>query len=239
VNARAKPDAAPDVLIALIGAPYAVEGLIPEYLGIPTNLETSIVDAHLAVAPGGSGCFVRVTLPPATPAGEYEAALITRDRRLPAILDVLDAPHLLAMPSQLRLSVETREVLTQLTLVNDGNVSVEIGRAYGLGLFEQHGLERVIGTGLRASKSPGSDRLTRILDEAADAHGGLVRIAVRNGAGTLKPGDQRTLRLQFRFGDQLSPGRTYTGTIALANLHYPVAVTVGGKRVKQKVGVPA
>jgi hypothetical protein len=111
-----------------------------------------------------------------------------------------------------------------LTLVNSGNVAVEIRGAYAFGLFDVAGPERAIGR-LVAEPKEGQRRIDAFADAIADEHGGLVRVKVEAGEGTIEPGAATELTIAIHVPDRLRPGHTYWGTWPLHNLKYYVRIT--------------
>jgi hypothetical protein len=166
---------------------------------------------------------VRLTLPRHTPPGAYEGIVDTAEGERPVRIEVEPEIELDIVPGQLLLTGAPGErVSTELTLSNLGNVTVEIRRAYQLGLYAIGGLERAI---RRAFAEPGEAQgANRVFDHMADEHGGLVRIEVGEGAGDLEPGMVRDLSVTFRIPDGIDPDRIYAGTWALYDLRYYVQV---------------
>jgi hypothetical protein len=166
---------------------------------------------------------VRLRLPRHTPPGAYEGVVDTAEGERPVRIEVEPEIELDIVPGQLLLTGAPGErVSTELTLSNLGNVTVEIRRAYQLGLYAIGGLERAI---RRAFAEPGEAQgANRVFDHMADEHGGLVRIEIGEGAGDLEPGMVRDLSVTFRLPDGLDPARTYAGTWALYDLRYYVQV---------------
>jgi hypothetical protein len=166
---------------------------------------------------------VRLTLPRHTPPGAYEGIVDTAEGERPVRIEVEPEIELDIVPGQLLLTGAPGErVGTELTLSNLGNVTVEIRRAYQLGLYAIGGLERAI---RRAFAEPGEAQgANRVFDHMADEHGGLVRIEIGEGAGELEPGMVRDLSVTFRIPDGIDPARIYAGTWALYDLRYYVQV---------------
>ena len=75
-----------------------------------------------------------------------------------------------------------------LTLVNAGNVDFGLARAHAFNLLQLDAVEDAIHAVLRQEPPAGERRLDRFGDELAARHGGLVRVAIREGAGTIPPG---------------------------------------------------
>jgi hypothetical protein len=221
------------------GTPRRAEGLAPLTheqartatlsldLKLPPALKQTAPVTLQTVPVGSSATRLRLSLPESTPPGTYAGTLQVDSERYPIVVEVKPHPYLVISPRQLVLEVAPgAEAIVDLMLVNTGNVVCQITKAHLFGLFDVQGVERAIGMALGTSSEKGQGRLTSLMDEAADNHGGLVRVAVREGAGPIEPGALRNLRATLRFSDHLKPGRTYWGTWPLLNLKYYVRVSV-------------
>ncbi|HVL97824.1 MAG TPA: hypothetical protein VM324_00835 [Egibacteraceae bacterium] len=211
------------------GLPDAVEAFVPLALGEASfALEVDLPDPEavaVLLAPSGPGTLVRLTLPTTTPAGMYEGTLTAGEERYPAVVEVEPNRAVELYPAQLRLRVAPGGRATErLTLVNEGNVAVEVPRADAVGLFPVDGADRAIGGALRDDKAKGSARLDRLMDGLAGEHGGLLRIGVDQGAGPVEPGGVAEIALTLSASDRLQPGRTYTAIWHLAGWTYAITV---------------
>jgi hypothetical protein len=221
------------------GSPRVVEGLVPFAPG-PAVTATLSLDLKRARAArpatplaleatpiGSSAMRLQFSLPESTPPGTYDGSVQIGGDSYPITVEVEPRPYLVISPRQLVLQVAPgAEASVDLTLINTGNVACEINKVHAFGLFDVRGVDRSIGAALSDPNEKGQGRLGRFMDEAADSHGGLVRVSVKAGAGSLEPDELRTVRATLRFSDYLKPDRTYWGTWPLLNLKYYVRVTV-------------
>jgi hypothetical protein len=185
----------------------------------PVTLQTEPISA--------SAARLRFSLPESTPPGTYEGTVQISGEYYPILVEVEPHPYLVISPRQLLLRVASgAEATADLVLINSGNVPCEITKAHAFGIFDIDGAERAIGAALGSSTEKGQGRLNRLLDEAADNHGGLVRVNVREGVGSIAPGELRNLRATLRFSDRLKAGHTYWGTWPLLNLRYYVQIYI-------------
>jgi len=176
----------------------------------------------LAAVVGDAG-VVRIRLPGTTPPGRHETEVNVGDKTYPAVLEVDENLDLDIIPDLLRLSGAAGDVIIrELTILNKGNVPVEVPRAAGFGLFEQDGLERAIGEAFK--EKTGEGILGAIAEGTREAHGGLVRMHIDEGAGTLAPGESRDVRVAFHLPDGIRSTRVYTGTWKLYDINYYVEV---------------
>jgi len=218
------------------GSPIAIEALVPtaphdkgrRILGVDLEIELGEKKPPIELhpIPGGTvATRLRLVLPNSTPPGTYKGTLRLSDSQYPILAEVGAYPHLLLSPS--RLSFEAAagsEAETELTLVNEGNVTCDVGKAYAFGLFDQDGLNRSTATAFQEETAQGRERMDRLMNEFAEGYGGIVRMRVEEGAGPVAPGEFRNLRLKLRFPDRLKPGRGYFGTWSFHNLTYLVTV---------------
>jgi hypothetical protein len=208
----------------------APEARVTVDLGKARSIEPLPIDAA-AVADGAS--HVRLSLPPTTPPGTYEGSLRAGKVQLPLSVEVEPYPSLRLAPAQLLLEAEPKaSVDVHVTALNDGNVPLEIPRASAFGLFEVDGAERSVRAAFTTTPARGRTRLDHLVEELADSHGGLVRVQIAEGSGTLDPGEVRALLIRLRFSDTLERDQTYSGTWSLHTLRYYVRVTVPPARAQ-------
>ncbi len=225
------------------GSPVAMESLVPiapheATKGIlAVDLEIRWKETYrppLALHPipaGTSATRLRLVLPESTPPGTYKGKVQIGDSEYPILADVEPYPHLLLSPDRLWLQAAAgSETEVDLTLVNAGNVTCDVGKAYAFGLFDEDGLDRGIAAAFQEDAAQGRGRIDRLADELAEGHGGIVRVLIQEGAGPVAPGELRNLRLKLRFPDRLKPGHNYFGTWSLYNLVYSVEVQATGQK---------
>ncbi|MBV8200758.1 MAG: hypothetical protein JOZ15_09055 [Acidobacteria bacterium] len=170
--------------------------------------------------------ILRLDLPRATPPGTYEGILKLADLERPVVVEVEPDVQLRLVPPRLTLQAAPGDrVASDLTLLNVGNVGATIRKAYAFGLFAVGGAERAIRSGFAGDLGEGQRRIDRIADAAADEHGGMVRVKVREGAGDVAPGGTRQLSIELAIPERLRADSTYWGTWALFNLRYYVRIT--------------
>ncbi|MBI2369582.1 MAG: hypothetical protein HYV08_04975 [Deltaproteobacteria bacterium] len=181
--------------------------------------------ARVAPARAEGVSWLRLSLPRGTPPGSYTGTVQIEGREQPIIVDVERDIDLRLFPDALSLAAPPGAVVhVDLSVVNAGNVVCEIRRAYAFGVSVMGGVEEAVGQALRAQLAQGERRIDRFAEELANAHGGLVRVSVREGAGPLRPGESRELRVALHLPDRLQAGHTYTGTWPLHDLNCYVRV---------------
>jgi len=235
------------------GAPILVEGLVP--LAYQKVLEGAVVRVALTgpdkngpdvlnvqtVPSGQSATLVRFSVPEDTTAGGYTGEIRIGETAFPVSVEIEARPHLQMSPSRFTfMAAPGAQITTAMTALNSGNVPVQISEAGGFGLFDVQGFDRAIGETFRADEKGATSEAARPVDRifslVAQEHGGLVRVQFRDGAGTIKPGEFRTLNALVRMPDGIKPGHAYSGMWPVANLRIAVRVEVvertGSKEVQ-------
>jgi len=116
-----------------------------------------------------------------------------------------------------------------LMLCNRGNVEVAIPEEEKFCIFADDGFAKAMYLGLVEEDGDGKQRLDRIMDELAKAHGGLVHVKVRKGAGPVAPEEVRNLSLEFHFSRRLKDGHTYRGSWSVSGASLDVQIEVIGE----------
>ncbi len=235
-KAVAKTAATGTDVVLFHGIPASVAGIIVEgadpsvdlvmtLRGFPSREST----IELAVQADFDPRIVRSTLPADMPPGRYEGMLQMGDARRPAVVNVDSAPQLRAIPEQLRLEARSGDVVARtLTLLNAGNVPVTVRRIQAFGVFLSGGIERALRRAYVRTLPADTRRVDVIADNLADAHGGLVKMTIVSGSGTVAPGAIQRLAVELRIPAHLAPGTVYGGNWELAGLVYPVLITIPG-----------
>jgi len=176
--------------------------------------------------------IIRVTMPADTPPGSYQGTLTNGDeqRQQPIVLDVEPAPHVRVVPEQMRLldAKPGSTVHRSLTVLNAGNVPVELRRVQAFGVFMAGGVERALRRGYVHTLARNERRVDVITNHLAEAHGGLVKMTITQGAGTIAPGALQPIEVAVKIPTGLTAGSTYGGNWELDGLVYPVTITVPG-----------
>jgi hypothetical protein len=176
-----------------------------------------------AVAAVGDG-VLRLHLPRSTPPGTYRASMEVEGEEREVEITVDPDVFLRIFPERLDFTAAPgAHVPQQLALLNLGNTPVEVRGAYAFGLFDEGGLDRAIGR--MATASEGQRRIDAFADAVADEHGGLMRVKVESGEGTVQPGETRELNVNLHIPQNVRPGHSYFGTWPLYYVRYYVRVT--------------
>ena len=173
-----------------------------------------------AARPGRAPRSVRVRasccLPPeTTPPGTYEGRRQGRRGGDPVVAEVEPpSPRLAVQPADDRLQARRARRAVHVSVLNDGNVALEIAGAYAFGLFADEGVERR--SRRRSARTEDEGRAAvRPLRRGCwrEQHGGFVRVRVAGAPACSSPASALA-RAVFRFPDGARAGRGYAGALA-------------------------
>ncbi|CAD5371611.1 hypothetical protein RA210_U160017 [Rubrivivax sp. A210] len=224
----------------------------PRFMGPPGRLRLAGVDARQwaqvegvqlpealqprrarpALRRGGDPARARLRLPPDTPPGRYDITLaLAGGKSQCASVDVQARPRLRVTPSALRLTAAAgASACAALLLENRGNVPVEIGPVLVAGLFDDDGIEAAMASVYNLDSHDVNKIVGHAFSKLREAHGGLLKLRVRQGAGPLAVGERRVLELEARLGEKLVPGHGYHGVLEMAGHGIAVEVAVSKRR---------
>lgn len=194
-----------------MGAPQAVR--------LPAELEPYVDPRHPPLRASGARDpgRARLRLAPQTPPGQYKVAVeFAGGRRQQMTVTVEPRPRLRVLPGTLRLAgAPGAKLSARLLLENRGNETLAIDESLVTGLFDDDGIEAALAAVYRME----TDELDKIVGAGfarlRQAHGGLLKLRVREGAGPLVPGERRSLLLETTLGAKLAPRHGYHGTLDL------------------------
>jgi hypothetical protein len=218
------------------GWPDRLTGAVELPASGPISLAVTLDLPNESVTPGpfyaqpmdppiGKESWIRVSLPTTTPPGAYRGTIQVGDQKHAATFEVEPRLSLRFIPGTLILRGRPgARVTARLTVVNSGNVAFEVRRAYAFGVSDVDGLERAFGETFRAKVPAGERLIDHFANKLAEAHGGLVRVQITKGPGSLDPGESRQLEAVFKLPDRMHPGRIYAGTWPLGHARYGVQI---------------
>lgn len=155
-------------------------------------------------------------------------------------LNVEPRPRIRVSPGTLHLSgAPGARAQAQLLLENRGNVALPIDEALVTGVFDDNGIETALASAYRLQSEDMNQIVSTVFGRLREAHGGLLKLRVAEGAGPLAVGERRLLQLDTTLSAKLQPGHGYHGVLQLGGhaiavrLHVtesPSTVRPGGKR---------
>ncbi len=218
------------------GVPASLTGVVPDRDDAEQEVRVSYrpsgsKEARDVMVLGDSDPrIVRLTLPDDVEPGTYEGTVMLGDEERDARLEVEAAPGLRVVPEQLRVQAHPGDLVgADLTLINTGNVPVQVRRTQVFGVFMEGGVERALHLGYVDKQKGDRRRVDVIADNLAQAHPGLVKMKISRGYGKVGAGELRELEVTLDIPSSVKAGRTYRGNWELANLVYPVTITVSAK----------
>ncbi len=210
----------------------------PRRLSAVVKLETSsreILPITLKL-PGGSAVFrarmapfggdtteLRLGLPRQTPPGTYGGLAVIGEENREIVVEVEPVEHTRVHPQETTITAApgSREEFS-VTVLNGGNVSLQIPRTSEFDLEDDDGQDRALGRALRAELKKDETRMDRFFEEVREAHGGEARVTVGEGAGEVKPGQSCELRVQLDVPVTVKVGRTYMGDWEIGDASHPI-----------------
>lgn len=232
--APAKPRKPDGPVLRFSGTPARVQALVPlpadalAGAALRVQLATGTLDVPAVAVPAAPGqSTVRLVPAEPLPAGHYRGRLEAPGAAFDAEVDVLGKARARPYPTRLELTARGETEVT-IDVLNTGNVDLEIATAYAVPLEEAGTLGRAIVAGI-ATEQRGLDRWGVAAESIAASQAGVARIAVRDGAGAVPPGEARRVVAAVRLPDELAAGVTYVGSWRLDGRNVPLSVTVPGE----------
>jgi len=169
---------------------------------------------------------LRIRIDRTTPPGDYEAVLRAGRERYPAQITVEPMPSLSASSARIRfVGAPGDEAAATLTLINTGNVTIDVPELVAVGIYDDNGIEMAFAQTYRVETDDANQLVGHLLQKLREGHGGLLKIKV-DGAGALDGGASRVLPLRAQLGSKLKLGHSYHGFWRLYPLRIKVRVTV-------------
>jgi len=180
-------------------------------VGVKLSDGPTVLRAYVRPYAAGSG-EMRLRLPADTAPGTYRGEVVIGERTRPITVQVTPEPSVRIDPAQTTVQGSSGgRVEFEIRVSNLGNVPAVVDKEAPVELDDDRGQLFAYGRTLRAELKEGEHRVDRLFEELRESHGGQGRVHVVDGAGTLKPGEARTLRCVFDVPKLAQPGRTYTG----------------------------
>jgi hypothetical protein len=178
--------------------------------------EAQHAEVLIVTQPGGLGRGLRIEMPSSTPPGTYKGAVRLGTQKRPVVVEVPPNAHLRLLPNEITLSgVTGDETRASIVAVNRGNVEIDLPQSPQLRFFESPGLDREPGRVFEV-RVPGLDPVFARTDELHLSAAAPAQVVLRDGAGPLAPGDERTFEIAVHVDPSATPGLRYFGEWSLA-----------------------
>lgn len=210
--------------LVAVGALPEVEGelsLEGEAAGLVSERHRAL---HAHALRGRRGMSLR--LRPDAPPGDHQAVLRAGGQSWPVRLHVLPQVEVQMTPAGLSFTGAPGErVSCRAAIANSGNVAVELPKLAPVGIFADDGLE----SAFAATYADGADDFEEVFEafhrRLREAHGGLMKLSITEGAGPLAPGASAVLEITAQLPEKLTRGRRYHGVWRTGFLNVAVKVT--------------
>lgn len=181
---------------------------------------------------GRDASRTRLKLDPRTEPGEYTAVVELADGgEREVTISVEPRPRLRVSPGELRLAGPPGgSVSARLFIENRGNVPVTVGDALVTGVFDDDGIETAFASTYRMETDDLNKIVGNVFTRLREAHGGLLRLRVVEGARTYAPGESGVLLLETVLNaNKLRRGHAYHGVLDIGPHGIAVSIAIDGK----------
>lgn len=191
---------------ALAGAVWHLEGGITEYLA-----QRGAALRQRRRAGGG----LRLRLVAHTPPGDYPAKLYVGDKPLEVMVRVLPAVQVTITPSELHfVGMPGDQANALMTLVNAGNVPVELPKTAPVGIFDDEGIETAFAATYGKPVETFDNFVQIFHGKLREAHGGVMKLTITRGAGVHSPGTSAVVEMTLDLPKELKAGHRYHGVFS-------------------------
>lgn len=171
---------------------------------------------------------LRLKLDSSTPPGLYKAAVKSSDKKSIAVEVHVEArSRITVTPAQMALSGKSGDKARILVMIsNRGNTIVKIPTTDSLGIFDDKGIETAFASTYRQIDADVNTLLGHFVGKLREGHGGLLKLRILKGHGTLQPGTSTALEVEALIPSKLKPGHNYHGVWRIASVNYKITLAV-------------
>jgi hypothetical protein len=208
-------------------------------LHLPDALRSYADERHPVLRRGRVPGRARLRLPTHTPPGHYEGSVEFADGKCqPFEVTIEPCPRIRVSPSTLSLSgASGAQAKAQLLLENRGNVPIAIEETLVTGVFDNDGIETALASAYRLESDDLNQIVATVFGRLRDAHGGLLKLRVAEGAGELAVGERRLITVETVLSSKLHAGHGYHGVLKLGGHAIAVRLSVtAALATKRKLG---
>lgn len=206
--------------IAFVGTPrrMVAVGPVPDLDGAEVRLEggaagfLALRRSPLRARTRRGAPAMKLRLRPDTPPGDHEAVLHAGDRSWPVRVHVLPRLSVKMTPAGLSFTAAPGGRATcTAAVVNEGNVAVELPKVAGVGIFDDDGIESAFAATYAQEADSLDDFFETFHKRLREAHGGLMKLSLTRGAGSLEPGASAIIEITAQLPEKLTRGHRYHG----------------------------
>jgi len=203
----------------------ALPGIGAGEIGLEGPLADFVPRARPALRQGRGG-RLELRLRPDTPPGEHAGVLRSGKESWPAKARVQPVLRARVGPAEMSFRGSPGSTATVLTtLVNEGNVPVELPKFVPIGLFDDDGVETAFATTYRENGETIDAFLSTFTRKLREAHGGLMKLSLARGAGSHPPGAIVAIEVAADLPAALLKGHRYHGIWSTDFANIAVSVT--------------
>jgi hypothetical protein len=170
---------------------------------------------------------LHLRLPRSIPPGTYEGTVRINAEPRPLIVEVEARKRISIFPRRAEIrAVPGGSTDLYLTLLNMGNVPLEVPRVSGFGIFAKDGVDLAVGRTFQQKTGGQTSRADRFMDALGDGYGGVVKLRVQKGWGRLDPGMSREVALALQVPAQAASGRKYWGLWVLHEYNFKIELDI-------------
>jgi hypothetical protein len=162
-----------------------------------------------------AGGGLRLRLQAHTPPGDYPAKLYVGEKPVDVMVRVLPAMQVTINPSELSFVGPPGGRATALmTLVNAGNVPVELPATAPVGAFDDDGIETAFAATYGKPVETFDNFVQIFHGKLREAHGGVMKLTITRGAGLHPPGTSAVVEMTLDLPKDLRAGHRYHGVFS-------------------------
>jgi hypothetical protein len=128
---------------------------------------------------------------------------------------VLPVVQVMSNPSELSFVGAPGSTATALlTLVNAGNVPVDLPKTAPIGVFDDEGVETAFAATYGKTVETFDNFVQIFHGKLREAHGGVMKLTLTRGAGVHLPGARAVVEMALDLPKDLKPGHRYHGVFS-------------------------
>jgi hypothetical protein len=233
----ANEPAADNDAVHLVGAPRQLTfsgSVLPAgescELVLPPSLQ-SYADRPVMSLPirkrrGGEG-RLRLRLADATPPGHYAAEMRIAGKAYPVALDIHPLQRLSISPGSADFQGKPgASAAAEMSLTNHGNVPIIVPETAIVMLNDDQAIEAAFADGVCQDSDDALVVVGYLLRGLRAGYSGPLKLLIAEGAGSVEPGQRRTLKVTTNIPKKLTPGHSYDGIWEIGPLRHRVNVSV-------------
>ncbi|UCH64118.1 MAG: hypothetical protein JSU77_06785 [Fidelibacterota bacterium] len=219
---------APPHLSAVLPLRRPVSGPVSASVDLPKKVaEMAPLSARVSLLGHAGLTHLHLKLPRNTPPGAYQGAVEIEDQRKLLIVEVEPRARIRVIPKRATIQSQAGKTADlKITLINMGNVALEVPKTSSFCIYQQRGVDLAIGRTFQAELDKNERRIDRLMEELREGYGGVVKLKIKMGAGKLEPGDARDLDIVLQLPAQVVAGCSYWGSWPLFGYNFKIDIEI-------------